>query len=164
MNNAPPSGEVDETILLLQEVVQLFKSTLACNIGEVDLPFGQLRVLSHIYHQGRCTVGEVANGLGGSIANASELIDRLVEAGWIERGVNPNDRRQVVVSLTERALDVANRVHQMRRQQIGAALAMLEAGEQRAFVTGLKAVIGSLNDVLKPRTSIDALKHASLAS
>jgi DNA-binding MarR family transcriptional regulator len=153
MGHDAPADSVDEAIALLQEVVQLFRVTLSNKIDAPNLPLGQLRAMTHVYHHRSCTVGEVAAGIGVSLATASELLERLVESGWVERSANPADRRQVVVTLTPRAVAIGERVHQMRRRQIGAAFDDMEEDEQHGFIVGLRAVIGSLNAALKPEPS-----------
>jgi DNA-binding MarR family transcriptional regulator len=112
-----------------------------------------MRAMSHVYHHEPCAVGEVAAGIGVSLATASELLDRLTDAGWVERGVDPADRRRAVVTLTPHARALGKQVHEARRRQIAAAFAGLGEEEQRGFIVGLQAVIGSLNEALKPESS-----------
>ncbi|MDP9457820.1 MAG: MarR family transcriptional regulator [Actinomycetota bacterium] len=44
---------------------------------------------------------ELARKLGGSFSNATVLVDRLVERGLVERMMEPQDRRVVLVHATE---------------------------------------------------------------
>ena len=46
-------------------------------------------------------MGEVAEALLFSSGAATKLFDRLVERGLVERSADPNDRRCVIVSLTD---------------------------------------------------------------
>src|SRR4051812_33193000 len=68
-----------------------------------QLSFAQYRVIVHLWKHGESPVGEIANGIGVTIATASQLIDKLVDEGWLGRGVNPEDRRQVLIHMTERS-------------------------------------------------------------
>lgn len=146
MNESREWELVEEVIELLPRLGRLLKSSL-CQSGELEgIPFSQLRVMSHLHGTGRSTVGEVAAAIGVSFATASELIDRLVENGLVERGVNPADRRQVHVWLTPRAACVGDRIHARRRAQVCAAFARLNPDERQAFVRGLRALVDVLND------------------
>ncbi len=137
---------VEEAIELLPALVRLFKSSL-CLPGEVaSIPFGQIRVMSHLYHHGRSTVSEVANGIGVSLATASELVDRLVESGWVERRPNPADRRQVHLWLTEQAIAIGDQIHDVRRRQMASAFARLAPDDRQAFVRGLRALVAALEE------------------
>src|SRR5688572_14359869 len=97
------------------------------------IPLGQARATSFLYQHGRSSVGEVANGIGVSLATASELLDKLVDAGWAERGVNPADRRQVHLWLTPRANQFGDQLHAARRAQMSATLQKLAPADRPAF-------------------------------
>jgi DNA-binding MarR family transcriptional regulator len=138
----------EQAIELLPQLARLFKSSLCIPGDAANIPFGQMRVMSHLYHSGRSTVGEVASGVGVSLATASELIDRLVEHGWIERGVNPSDRRQVHLWLTPPAVEVGDLIHDRQRAQMAAAFARLTEDERAGFVHGLRALVDSLEETI----------------
>jgi len=136
----------EETMRLLPTLVRLLKSTMNDQCDMTNIPYGQIRVLSHLHQYERSTVGEVAAGIGVSLATASELIDRQVETGWIERGVNPADRRQVILTLAPHARGVFQKVHELRTAQINAAFGRLAPDDRSAFVRGLRALVDSLNE------------------
>src|SRR4051794_34496693 len=77
------------------------------------LSYAQYRVIIYLSKYGQSPVGEIANGIGVTIATASQLIDKLVDEGWLERGANPDDRRQVLIHLTERSEEVAERIREI---------------------------------------------------
>lgn len=139
----------EEATRLLPAMVRLLKTTLVGRCDISNIPFGQLRALSHLYQHDRSTVGEVAAGLGVSLATASELLDRLVDAGWVERGVNPADRRQVLINLAPHAVELFHEVHEMRRTQIGSALSRLDPDDRPAFIRGLRALVESLEESVR---------------
>jgi DNA-binding MarR family transcriptional regulator len=102
------------------------------------LSVAQLKGLMHVHHHGQSTVGELAHGLGLSMPAASELIDRLVELGYLERGANPLDRRQVLVELTPKAVAFSSQIHALRIAQLRAAFERLEPAERPTFVRSLR--------------------------
>ena len=53
-------------------------------------------------------VGDFAAGLGTSKQAASQLVDTMVARGYVERTPDPDDRRRVVVTLTERGRAAAH--------------------------------------------------------
>ena len=57
----------------------------------------------------RLQMGEVAGSLLFSSGAATKLFDRLVERGLVERSADPNDRRSVIVSLTDEGTDLIDR-------------------------------------------------------
>jgi DNA-binding MarR family transcriptional regulator len=140
---------VEEANRLLPTVTRLLKATMVVPCDITNVPYGQIRVLSHLYQHGHCTVSEVAAGLGVSLATASELADRQVETGWIERSHNPADRRQVILTLSPDATEIFSQIDATRRKQISEALARLEAEDRPAFVRGLRALVQSLEESVK---------------
>ncbi len=146
----------EETARLLPALVRNLKTTLTEQCDMTNIPYGQLRVLSHLYQHERSTVGEVAAGIGVSLATASELIDRQVETGWIERGVNPADRRQVILTLSPEATAVFQKLHENRTSQIRGAFARLTLEDQNAFVRGLRELVNSLEETSKPQDLVIA--------
>jgi DNA-binding MarR family transcriptional regulator len=147
----------EQAIELLPQLTRLLKSTLCMPGDAASIPFGQMRVMSHLYHNGRSTVGEVASGVGVSLATASELIDRLVERGSVERGVNPSDRRQVYLWLTPPAVEIGDLIHDRQRAQMAAAFTRLSEDERAGFVHGLRALVESLEETVaaSPKTVVD---------
>src|SRR5262245_16680036 len=126
---------VEEASRLLPTVMRLLKSTMVGSCGDItNVPYGQLGALAHLYQNGKSTVSEVAGGLGVSLATASELVDRQVETGWIERNHNPADRRKVLLNLSDEATQIFAEIHEQRRQQLAAALDKLEPSDRPAFV------------------------------
>ena len=136
----------EEAIELLPTLMRLYKSSI-CVPGELTaIPFGQIRIMSHLYQHGRSTVGEVAGGIGVSLATASELVDKLVEHAWVEKRQNPADRRQIHLWLSDRASAVCDQMHDVRRAQMASAFARLTVDERTAFLRGLRALVEALQE------------------
>ena len=57
----------------------------------------------------RLPMGAVAGSLLFSSGAATKLFDRLVERGLVARSADPNDRRCVIVSLTDEGSDLIDR-------------------------------------------------------
>ncbi|WP_295839223.1 MarR family transcriptional regulator [uncultured Microbacterium sp.] len=69
--------------------------------------------------------------LGISSAATTALIDRLAEAGWVEREPYPGDRRSIVVRETIDEDSPARRILSVRRASVVAAAARLGPEERR---------------------------------
>jgi DNA-binding MarR family transcriptional regulator len=135
---------VDEAVELLPRIVRQMQATFTCYGEASGLTLGQMKALSHLYRNGRRTVGEVAEGLGLAMPTASELVDKLAERGLLEREVNPADRRQVHVWLSDEAMAFAREIHARRRAQVRRAFVGLEPGERATVVRGLRALSEAL--------------------
>ena len=65
-----------------------------------DLTFPQYHALGVISGQGTCSVNELAAHLRLAQSTTSQLVDRLVRAGFVHRENSVEDRRRMVVRLT----------------------------------------------------------------
>jgi DNA-binding MarR family transcriptional regulator len=64
------------------------------------LSHSQVGALMLLHHQIACGVSDIAENLGITVAAASQLIDRLVQQGFLKRTEDQTDRRFKQVSLT----------------------------------------------------------------
>lgn len=62
----------------------------------------QASVLMLLLHQGRQTMSQVALALGVSKSAASQLLDNLIEQGFVDRTIDDKDRRVAYVELSGR--------------------------------------------------------------
>jgi DNA-binding MarR family transcriptional regulator len=84
-------------------------------------PSGMYIIGSLALRGGRASMRELIGDLGVSKQATSELIDTLVSRGYVERAASEEDRRQLLVTLTERGRDAA-RTQAEVRDRIDAAL------------------------------------------
>ncbi len=77
----------------------------------------QLNLFMRIHHHGcGCNVSDVAAQLGVSNARASQMIERLVRQGLLERSEDPDDRRAKRITLTHAGEAQVQRVVRSRQQ------------------------------------------------
>ena len=96
---------------------------------EVTITMAQAKVLYVVTAAGRLRMSELAARLGIGSSSASELADRLVEMGLLERHHAADDRRQVVVSATADAVALLERFRELNQRQLRELLAQLDADE-----------------------------------
>ena len=62
----------------------------------------QIHALMYIFHRGKCPVSELGTLGDSSSAAASQLAERLVRQGLVERTEDPSDRRTRLLRLTQK--------------------------------------------------------------
>jgi DNA-binding MarR family transcriptional regulator len=75
-----------------------------------SLTLGQERMLLVVRRHGQMTLTRLAVDLNVTAPSASAMVDRLVEKGLLERSHSKHDRRKVVITATEEALDLIRTV------------------------------------------------------
>lgn len=88
--------------------------------GTVTVP--QCLVMQELLAEGPRDVSRLAAFAGTSVSAMTRLVDGLAKRGFVERNRDPDDRRRVVVTLTEPGTAEAQRL-----------LAMTDAGVQRVL-------------------------------
>jgi DNA-binding MarR family transcriptional regulator len=93
------SKENVEALMRASKVVAAaIAHSLAVADAKVTMP--QLRVLVMVHDSGPLNMSSVAEGLGVNPSNASRTCDRLVRSGLLDRRDDPQDRRNVALTLT----------------------------------------------------------------
>lgn len=110
---------------------------------ERAMPFsmGHMKVLAYLHKKGPAPIGQIAEWLQVSPPTISEQIDRMVEVGLVERRTNPQDRRQVLVELTQSAEETARHFWDLQRLHVAAVLSRFSPEERPLVVRTLKAFV-----------------------
>ena len=77
--------------------------------GFDDIPRNGAFVISGIARTG-APLADVVKGLGSSKQAVGQLVDTLVARGYLDRAVDPDDRRRLTVTLTDRGLAAAQAI------------------------------------------------------
>ena len=104
----------------------------------------QVKVLLQLGTRRQMTVGEIASALDCSMPAASELVDRLVDAGHLLRASDPSDRRRVLIAATPASQQISAHLCELREAQVRYALHQLEPEERPIFIKSLEALIAGL--------------------
>jgi DNA-binding MarR family transcriptional regulator len=98
------------------------------------LSWAQLAVLMHLYYRGPREVMACAELLQLSPAGASQMIERLVQQGLVERSETPDDRRVRLVLLTAAGRQMVDESIEAQQEWLEPLLATLN-DEQRTAVS-----------------------------
>src|SRR4029079_5262875 len=102
--NAPASDAdelIDEIIVDFNRTTGAMKCAMSERLVRLGVSMAQFHIAVTLQRNGVMTMGRLAYLLGVSLSNASGLIDRLEERGFVERTRVPEDRRIVMVRVTD---------------------------------------------------------------
>ncbi|GFE62272.1 MarR family winged helix-turn-helix transcriptional regulator [Geobacter sp. AOG2] len=92
-----------ERIAQLYPVIMRVMGRIRSIVHEgMDLTYNQYKMLLTIYDKGNCTLNVLAKELQIAMSSASEMVDRLVNLGFVYRTVDEDNRRQVMIYTTEK--------------------------------------------------------------
>jgi MarR family transcriptional regulator, organic hydroperoxide resistance regulator len=104
----------------------------------LNLSIPQFDVLSTLTEQDALSQSELAEKLYVTKGNVSGLIDRLAEAGYVERRSTPGDRRANAVILTAKGREVADAGISLQRQFVAETLGRLSKDDMVRLDQALK--------------------------
>lgn len=123
MANAPERLDDWPLTALLRAARRRYGTAIRDALGEAgfdDVPRNGLYVLGAIARTG-APLGEIIDQLGTSKQAAGQLVDTLVIRAYLERAVDPEDRRRLRIALTERG-EAAAAVIRSAADHVDAAL------------------------------------------
>lgn len=92
---------------------------------KLDISMVQYYALAYIKdHQG-CSLSSVSKSLGFSLSAASKLVDILVEKNYLLRELDKNDRRKLVLNMSETIVNLFERYQQEIYENISDLLSAL---------------------------------------
>ncbi len=129
----------------LQEWVELFMHHSMYRfflfIKENDLSMSQMGALMSIHRSGVCSVSDIGDELGITSAAASQMVERLVRQGLIERTENPGDRRVKQIMLTDKGHQVVQGSFQACHAWLGELVASFTPAEREQAHAALRLLL-----------------------
>ncbi len=119
--------------------------SLAVADTKVTLP--QLRILVLVRDGGPLNMKSVAEGLGVNPSNASRTCDRLVKGGLLDRRDDPQDRRNVALTLTRSGRNLVAAMLRQRETIFAQVVARMGPEERAQLTTGLTAFSDAATDL-----------------
>jgi DNA-binding MarR family transcriptional regulator len=94
------------------------------------LSMPQFSILMQLHYKGACGMSAISERFDVSAAAASQLVDKLVQAGYIERTEDPHDRRAKLLKLSKNGVRLVDSGIQERYRWMDELASKLSAAEQ----------------------------------
>ncbi len=118
---------------------------------DAGLTMPQINTLMRLYYQGACGISDIGSQLGVTNAAASQMVERLVQQGLIERAEHPDDRRAKQLTLTPKGQEFILNGIAARRLWMEELATALTREQQADIVTALTCLTEAARK-LKPPT------------
>jgi len=141
---------------LVNDVARLFGRRFDNNGRRLGLTRAQCRTLGYIARNEGINQAGLADLLEIRPMTLVRQIDRMEEAGWIERRADPADRRARRLFMTAKARPILGRILDVANETRDEALVRLKPGEAGQLIDLLKRVHATLSErVPHPRDDLD---------
>jgi DNA-binding MarR family transcriptional regulator len=104
---------------------------------EHGISFAQLNVLHRLYHGGSCGVSEIGDNMGVTNAAVSQMIERLVQQGLLDRTEDPKDRRSKNITLTSKGADLVRESVEAGQRWLEELTVAFSPEQQQAIASAL---------------------------
>jgi MarR family transcriptional regulator, transcriptional regulator for hemolysin len=139
--------DLDKNIaFVLSDVSRLMRKRFDKRAAKLGLTRAQWRVLAHIGLQEGINQTALADILEVENITLGRHIDRLQDAGWVERRRDPMDRRAWRLYVTEKAHPTLSQMQQISLETRAEALQGLSAAESDALLNALLRLKSNLLD------------------
>ncbi|MFE3548988.1 MarR family winged helix-turn-helix transcriptional regulator [Streptomyces kronopolitis] len=118
---------------LRANLYQALTENIGEGVDEVTYP-----VLSGLARTGPCSAAELAGEVGLDRSGVSRRASRLEAAGLVRRAPDPDDRRAVLLALTDQGTETVARMRERLAARIEESLRSWPEGEARSFARNLR--------------------------
>ena len=135
---------VEAAVQRMQRIVRAIRRRMDETLSEYDLSFSDWGMLGHLTMSGppyRSSPGQLSDKEGLSSGAMTNRLDRLEESGLVRRLPDPNDRRALLVELTEKGHDLWAEALGVQAAKEAAVAAALDAKELARLNTLLRKVL-----------------------
>jgi DNA-binding MarR family transcriptional regulator len=125
-----------------------FENDAVMNETQTVTNFGLFyRVSSIIYPIEKMTMGELSSALSIPFSTATRITNWLVDNGYIQRLHDPQDRRVVLVSLTDKGIKLHKTIEEYTGLHVRQILSKLTPEEKTILFALIRKVVFALKEV-----------------
>ncbi|MCI9447389.1 MAG: MarR family transcriptional regulator [Lachnospiraceae bacterium] len=110
----------------------------------IEISGGQGRILFILWKADNLTISEISEKASLAKNTVSVVIDGMVNKGIVERNINPKNRRQTIVSLTEYARSLQTKYEDVSQQMNALFYQGFSEKEQKQFEKYLARILETL--------------------
>ena len=113
----------------------------------------QMSILMQLHYKGTCGISDISERFDVSAAAASQLVDKLVQAGYIERTEDPSDRRAKLLKLSAKGAKLVDDGTQERYRWMDELASTLSEADQTRISEALSLLTEAARQMDKPETA-----------
>ncbi|MGE9267696.1 MAG: MarR family winged helix-turn-helix transcriptional regulator [Verrucomicrobiales bacterium] len=115
---------------------------LSHQLSKGNVSFPQFFLLAYLASEDYLTMSDIAQKMGHSTAAATGLVDRLEKLGYVERVHAAEDRRKIMVRITNEGNELVANMRQHIATDISGLMADLDEEESEHFAHASRAIDG----------------------
>jgi MarR family 2-MHQ and catechol resistance regulon transcriptional repressor len=123
----------------MKTLVRLERTSLKINnltvnyLSQHDLTFNQFKVLEVLYHLGDLNISSITKLTMSTPGNTTVVVRNLKRDGWITSIKDPNDSRASILSITQKGIEIIEKVFPTHANNLTKALEVLSDEEMNTL-------------------------------
>jgi DNA-binding MarR family transcriptional regulator len=127
-------ADAEQLSHIILEMQRSFVLFLCKELAPGNVSFPQFFLLAALDHKEVLTMSAIAQKMGHTTAAASGLVARLENLGYVVRSSAREDRRKVLVCITEKGSALVRRIREEMVGNVMKVMTHLTRGEQKAWL------------------------------
>jgi DNA-binding MarR family transcriptional regulator len=127
-------ADAEQLSHIILEMHRCFLLHLCKELAPGNVSFPQYFLLAALDHKEVLTMSAIAQKMGHTTAAASGLVARLENLGYVVRSSAREDRRKVLVCITEKGSALVRRIREEMVGNVMKVMTHLTRGEQKAWL------------------------------
>ena len=128
-------GKLADFILFSQRE---FLLNLSKDLSRGNVSFAQFYLMGYLSTSRELTMTDIARKMGHSTAAATGLVDRLEKLGYVERSHAADDRRKVMVRITQKGLELVAKLRATLQNRVAEAMEESSSSDVDSFMTNYR--------------------------
>lgn len=117
----------------------------------IEISGGQGRILFVLWKNNPMSISEISRETSLAKNTVSIIVDGMVQKGILERNINPHNRRQTIISLTEYARNLQERYEQVSQEMNHLFYQGFTEEEREMFEQYLERILDTLAKIENER-------------
>ena len=127
-----------------------------------ELSKNQPMVIKIIGMEGEVMPSTIGKYTGMEKSSLTRMVDDLEKKGIVYRKTDPDDRRKVLVSLTEKGLDCYNQLNEITAEMADEILKFVDENDLEEFVQSLETMVRILRKINSNRDGNFSLSNGQM--
>ncbi len=128
------NGDVDKVADFIMFTQRSFLLNLSQDLNKGNVSYAQFFLLNYLASEDFLSMTDIAKKMGHSTAAATGLVDRIEKLGYVQRIHAADDRRKVMVQITEKGVDLVKLIRDGIADGVADLMSGMEGGEKNELV------------------------------
>lgn len=138
-NAAGGEDHVAQVLATVPVVMRAIRKEMRCH-RPTDLSVPQFRAMGLIYRHGGISLSHVAEHMEITLPTVSRMVDLLVKRGFVVRETSADDRRRLMLRLTDEGSAAYEEADRRTRARLAEALKALSPAERHEVTRAMQAL------------------------